>query len=304
MPPSPDYVVRPMTLADVPAAERLTAEGFLELDRRTSPRDAAPPQLRSDAGAAAWRARVEHIVALDAPGCWVAVRTGAGPAGELLGVAVSLRRELMWVLTTYVVRPGVQGMGVGRHLLDAALGYGEGCLRGMLAASDDPRAARRYRAAGFTLHPAMELNGPVDRGALPVVEHVREGTPADVDLLDSVDRQVRAAAHGPDHALLVEHYPLVVHDRPSGSGYAYVEPGGGAYLLAATSRRAATALLWETLAATAPGGSASIGYVTADNEWAVDVGLAARMELRTHGYLALRGIARPPRPYLPSRHFL
>ncbi|HET8716861.1 MAG TPA: GNAT family N-acetyltransferase, partial [Nocardioidaceae bacterium] len=148
MPPSPDYVVRPMTLADVPAAERLTAEGFLELDRRTSPRDAAPPQLRSDSGAAAWRARVEHIVAHDAPGCWVAERTGDGPAGELLGVAVSLRRELMWVLTTYVVRPGVQGMGVGRHLLDAALGYGEGCLRGMLAASDDPRAARRYRAAG------------------------------------------------------------------------------------------------------------------------------------------------------------
>jgi hypothetical protein len=174
----------------------------------------------------------------------------------------------------------------------------------MLSSSSDPKAYRRYRLAGFTLHPQLHLAGVPHRGALPVVEHVREGTAADVDLLDSVDRQVRAAAHGPDHALLIERYPLLVHDRPSGSGYAYVEPGGGAYLLAATGRRAATALLWETLAASTPDEPASIGYVTAENEWAVDVGLAARMELHTHGYLALRGIARPPRPYLPSRHFL
>jgi hypothetical protein len=43
--------------------------------------------------------------------------------------------------------------------------------------------------------------------------------------------------------------------------------------------------------------------VTPVNEWAVDVAMAARMDLHTQGYLALRGM-KPPMPYLPSGHFL
>ena len=42
-----------------------------------------------------------------------------------------------------------------------------------------------------------------------------------------------------------------------------------------------------------------IGHVTAVNEWAVDVGLQARMQLRTSGYLGGRH-TKPPVPYLPS----
>ena len=49
-----------------------------------------------------------------------------------------MRRDLLWILATFVVRPGLQGRGVGGPLLDAALSYGTGCLRGMLAASGDP----------------------------------------------------------------------------------------------------------------------------------------------------------------------
>jgi hypothetical protein len=37
--------------------------------------------------------------------------------------------------------------------------------------------------------------------------------------------------------------------------------------------------------------------VTAANEWAIDVGLAARLELQQSGYLGLRNM-RPPAPYL------
>ncbi|MGZ4453238.1 MAG: GNAT family N-acetyltransferase, partial [Nocardioides sp.] len=199
--------------------------------------------------------------------------------------------------------PGHQGQGLGRQLLEAALAHGRGCLRGMLAASEDPLAVRRYRLAGFDLHPTMLLWGPVAREVLPVVEHVRDGTPGDVDLMDSVDRQTRGSAHGPDHALLTGLYRVVVIDRPSGSGYAYLAPDGGPYLLAATSRRAATALLWETLAATSPEEPAQIGHITSANPWAIDVGMAARMELHTRGYLGLRGMAAPA-PYLPSGHFL
>jgi hypothetical protein len=149
----------------------------------------------------------------------------------------------------------------------------------------------------------MYLDGIVDRSLLPVVDRVREGSPGDIDLMNSVDRRARDAAHGVDHELLTRTHRLVVVDRSTGSGYAYLEAGGGPYLLAATNRRTATDLLWETLAASIPGEGCAIRRVSPVNEWAVDVGMAARLELGTAGYLALRGM-KPPAPYLPSGHFL
>jgi hypothetical protein len=43
--------------------------------------------------------------------------------------------------------------------------------------------------------------------------------------------------------------------------------------------------------------------VTAANEWAIDVGMAARLELHLDGYLALRGMS-PPAPYVHHGTFL
>ena len=160
--------------------------------------------------------------------------------GAMVGFATSFTRELMWILASFAVRPGLQGGGIGRALLEPALHHGRGCLRGMLNASEDPKATRRYRAAGFTLHPQMFLRGTVDRSVLPVVEHVREGSEGDIDLMDSIDRRTRGAAHGSDHLVLMEGFRLLVTDRPAGSGYAYVRPDGSPVLLAATDRRTAT----------------------------------------------------------------
>ena len=87
---------------------------------------------------------------------------------------------------------------------------------------------------------------------------------------------------------------LIVSDTTTGSGYAYLEQHRVA-LLAATNRRTATRLLWAALAEA--GDKASIFHVTAANAWAVDVGMAARLELNTEGYLGLRGM-QPPAPYL------
>jgi GNAT superfamily N-acetyltransferase len=297
-PMSADFFVRPMTQADVPSVERLTDAAFHDLEVRTHRTGWPEPAHRSDERAADWRQRVSHLVHHDPRGCWVA-EDGTG----VLGAAASMRRDTTWLLATYAVRPGLQGRGVGRQVLDAALTYGEGCLRGMVAASEDPPAVRRYRLAGFSLHPSMLLWGTVAREVLPVVERVREGSLGDVDLMNSVDRQTRGAAHGVDHEILGRLFRLVVVDRPTGSGYAYVAAGGGPYLLAATNRRTATDLLWETLAASSPDAPVTVAHVTAANEWAVDVGMACRMELWTSGYLGLRGL-KPPSPYLHSGHFL
>ncbi|HET6625658.1 MAG TPA: GNAT family N-acetyltransferase, partial [Nocardioidaceae bacterium] len=243
----PDYYIRPMRPEDIPAAERLTAEGFYELDLRSSPRSSPEPSMRSDTKAASWRQRMAHMLSHDPDGCWV-----ADDGSELIGVSAGVKRDLTWILATFVVRPAVQGRGVGKQLLDATLAHGDGCLRAMLAASGDPKAARRYRLAGFSLYPTMYLTGTVARDLLPVVDRVRDGSLGDVDLMNSVDRRIRDAAHGVDHELMASMYRLVVVDRTTGTGYAYVEPGGGPYLLAATNRRTATDLLWETLAASAP----------------------------------------------------
>ena len=283
--PVVDVLIRQMTPADVPEAERLSDEAFAPLAEpgMSIERDATDQQR--------WRERAAHLLDTDPGGCWV-----ADDGGRMAGFATSFRRDLTWFLATYAVRPGLQGGGLGKALLEAALTHSRGCLRGMLSASKDPRAFRRYRLAGFTLHPQMYLTGTVDRSALPVVEHVREGNESDVDLLDSLDRRCRDAAHGPDHRILLAQNRLLVVDRPTGSAYAYVAPNGTPAVVCGSTRKAATAVLWEAVAS-APEGPLTVPHVTAANEWAVDVGLAAGLSVGTAGYLAVRGM-KPPAPYL------
>jgi hypothetical protein len=64
-----------------------------------------------------------------------------------------------------------------------------------------------------------------------------------------------------------------------------------------------TRLLREALARVPSGEEASVANLTAEQEWAVDVGLEAGLELSTRGYVALRGM-RPPAPYIPDGAFL
>lgn len=287
-----DVLIRPMRPDDVAVAEALSDEAFLELDHRTYRRDQPDPEPRTDDHRAGWIARTLHFLEHDAGGCWV-----AEAGGGMVGFATSIRREGTWVLATYVVRPGLQGRGVGKQVLDAALTHSRGCLRGMLSASDDPKAVRRYLLAGFTVHPQMYLRGAVDRTAIPVDagRKVREGAAADTDLMDSVDRRARGAGHGPDHVFMQRIWRAIVTDTTTGSGYAYLGPSGAVVLLAATDRRTASRLLW-TAVADGPA-EQTIGHVSAANAWAVDIGTAARLDVHTSGYLALRGMD-PPTAYL------
>jgi GNAT superfamily N-acetyltransferase len=283
-----DLRIRPMTVDDLPEAERVTAVGFHELDTRMFRRSWPDPQLRPPERGANWIARTEHLVGTDPGGCWVA-QADSG----MLGIVVSFVREKMWLLASYAVVPDAQGHGLGRALLAPALEHGRGCLRAMFNASSDPKALRRYHAAGFTFHPQMFLRGTPDRSAIPALDKVREGSASDIDWMDSVDRQTRGAAHGTDHEILMRQFRLVVSETSTGSGYAYLD--GGVSLLAATDRRTAARLLWEAIASS---DDVLIGHITAENSWAIEVGMAARLELNQEGYQALRRM-RPPRPYLP-----
>jgi GNAT superfamily N-acetyltransferase len=275
---------------DVPEAERVSDEGFFELDTRLRRASDPAPTRRSETHRAAWIERTRHFVRTDPRGCWVAEDdTG------MVGMATSIRRETLWCLATYAVLPGRQGQGIGKPLLAAALDYGRGATRGMLSASSDLRAVRIYRQAGFDLHPQMYLSGVVDRSAIPVVEKVREGSAGDVDLMDSLDRAARGAGHGPDHELMLRTWRLLVSDTSTGSGYVYLNERGQVGLLAASNRRTAVRLLWAALAEGPE--RAQVPHVTAANQWVLDVGFAARLALHQEGYLGLRGM-KPPAPYV------
>lgn len=283
---------------DVPAVERISGDAMHRLMVATRPADWPKPTGRDEATAAAWRRRCHHLVDHDGPGCWVAVEGDA-----IVGIATSLRRETLWGLSSLFVTPGTQGRGIGGILLEAALQHSRGAVRGLIVSTHDPRAVRRYHGAGFTIHPTMAGYGTVDRALLPVVDHVREGSANDFDLCDSVDRQTRGAGHGVDHAVMLEQRPLAVVDDTTGSGYCYVNPGGGPYLLAASNRRTAQRLLWEALAASEPGHPLEVGGLTGEQDWAVDVLMAARLQLFGRSFLAYR-FMKPAVPYLPSRHFM
>ncbi|WP_030269057.1 GNAT family N-acetyltransferase [Streptomyces sp. NRRL B-24484] len=292
-------IIRPVrdSAADAAAVREVAAAAF---GSPPAPERREAPDAARAVRAVRHEARTRHLAVTDPQGCWL-----AEDGGRAVGAALSLRREDVWLLALLVVDPAVQGKGVGRLLLQRAAAHGRGCLRGMLCASPSPAAARRYRLSGFTLHPAMQLRGPVDRTGLqdPGDVPVHPGGPGQLHLLDSVDRRLRGAAHGPDHGFMLAHFEeLLVADSLAGSGYCYRD-GGEVKLLAATSKRIAVRLLREALARVPEGTDALVEHLTAEQEWALDVGLEVGLTVGTRGYVALRGM-RPPVPYLPEGAFL
>ncbi|NDL57279.1 GNAT family N-acetyltransferase [Phytoactinopolyspora mesophila] len=277
--------IRPMRADDIDAAERVTARAFAP---------DGPP--RSALAKQRWTGRLAHILAVDRDGCWVAENDSG-----VIGVAASLRRDKLWVLSTFAIDPDHQGRGAGKALLDAAVGYSQGCLRGMLCAMPHPGALRLYRNAGFNLHPTMCLTGVVTGDVVPDVRGVRLAGESDLDLVDSVDRRARDATHRPDHAIMASYGPLLICDIMNGSGYAYLDRATIGPL-AATSRAVAQRLMWAALAQIPPGEEVKVRYLTSEQEWALDVGLAAGLRIEQDGFLAFRHM-RPPMPYIPSVPF-
>ena len=152
--------IRPRRPDDVAAAERLTAVAMSSVGPHVAGERTPEQRKRGPA-------RLHHLLGVDPGGSWV-----CDDGGTVVGVAAAARRDLLWVLSTYAVDPDYQDRGAGRALLAAAIGYGAGCLRGFICSTRDSRAVRRYRLAGFTLHPTMQLRGELDRSALPIVDGV------------------------------------------------------------------------------------------------------------------------------------
>ena len=242
--------------------------------------------------------RYQHFLEHDPEGAWVAV-----DGERVVGVALALSREGVWILSLFAVEEEYRGAGVGLSLLKRALGYAEGYKGAMIASSTHPAAMRRYALAGFDLHPTIMAAGTVRRNTLPAGLKVREGTEEDLQLAAEVDRQLRGAAHGPDMEFMLRiGCRLIVDESSAGRGYAVVWKGSPAIVAATTSETAAD-LLWACLAESS-GETVEVRWITSDQNWAVPVVLEAGLSFSPAGPICVRGDLGPLTPYLPSGPFL
>jgi GNAT superfamily N-acetyltransferase len=280
--------VRPLRSEDVAEAYSVTVASFADLGARTGiPVDPQPP--------AVGRRRIDHLIATDPEGAWVAVDGD----GRVAGCALALVREGLWGLSLLVVRPDVQSGGVGRRLLERAWAYGDGTRGAVILASPDHRALRAYARLGLALHPAVTAKGRA-QGVTPPPE-VRPGEPGDRELAAAVDRKVRGAAHGPELERLIS-APDEFLVLP-GRGYTVVRKGA-VRLLAAVDDDAAVLLLRAAMAA-AGDGEVTVDWITAAQNWAVGPCLEAGLDLHTNqGAVFLGGDVGTFAPYLPNGAYL
>jgi GNAT superfamily N-acetyltransferase len=291
-------IARLMEPEDVPAAADVGGAALSEL----IPVEFHPSDAAEEALAAARRERrTAHLRDLDPGGAWVAELDG-----EIVGIALALVREGLWGLSLFGVKPGFQGQGIGGPILAGAVAYAEeaGARAGIILSSTDPRAMRRYARAGFRLLPCVAAAGALNRSRLPAGLRARPAdlaSEADRALIDAASRHVRGASHAPDlQTLLDTGCELLVVD---GGGWAATRDGSPA-LIAALDDASAADLLWSCLATGQPGNPIHVDFISAGNDWAVEVALDAGLALSPDGPAFVRGDVGPLAPYLPSGAYL
>jgi GNAT superfamily N-acetyltransferase len=277
-----------MVAADVPDAVRAWRDADIAMRAQFH----LPVPVWDDAAVARTERRISYFLGTDPGGSFVAEVDGA-----VVGLAQVHRREGLWVLAHLFVSPSAQNQGAGRALIDRALAYGDSGEPGLIISSRDPRAIRRYAHAGFGLWPAVVGWGVVRPAGLGAAPLVREGSDADLELTAVVDRQVRGAARPAELALfLAEGDRLLVVDR---RGYALLR-GPRVAIVSALDEDAAVQLLTAGLAEASDTEYAETARITAPQQWAVGVALAAGLELHPHGPVMVRGTPGPLQPYLPD----
>jgi hypothetical protein len=206
----------------------------------------------------------------------------------------------MWFLSLLAVDTSRQAQGIGAQLLHASLLTSQDATGTWLLATTDPKALRRYALSGFRLHAGLAARGPVDRSLLPAGTGVRDGDPqTDRHLVEDVVTGLRGAPYGPDvDAILGYGCSLLVAEDGRDRGFCWYN-ARGIYTLGADTEQLAQRLLWEALGRM-PAGEITVDWLTADQQWAIDVALAARLSLRPGGVSCRRSLLGPMTPYLPG----
>jgi GNAT superfamily N-acetyltransferase len=278
--------IRPMRSEDVAAANAV-ARAVLGAGR--------PPE--TEAALRRAERRVAHLQRTDPAGAWVAAIDG-----ELVGIALALVREGIWGLSLFGVAVAHQSRGIGRELLEAAFGHGADARGHLILSTESPAAMRRYARLGLDLRPCVAAAGIVDRARLPAADGVVEAGVAGIPVADAIGRAVRGAGHGTDLEVALDDPAsklLLAEDR----AFAWVRDAR-IMLVAGLDDAAATRVLNAALAATPPGATVSLDFLTAGQDWAVRACLDAGLVLSPDGPVFTGGELGPLRPYVPSGAYL
>jgi len=279
-------VIRPLTVDDVARGQGITFSALSGLDARM----ARPVHDLTDEVVVRSRDRMQHLLATDPDGAWVAEVDGV-----VAGIALSLVREGMWFLSSLMVDTSYQGRSVGRDLLQAALSTSTD--RSWIMTTDDTRAVHRYQREGFELHPGYTAVGTPLRERLPAVSGLRDFNEGDRATIDAVTHARRGAAMGPELDYFLKHGNRIV--VAPGKGFVILRPVGATWL-AAADEQTARELLWVAIAeAPVP---LQLDWLTADQQWAIDVCINAGLHLQPGPSMALRGQPRMT-PYIPCAAF-
>lgn len=286
---------RPMVDDDVDRVVLLARRTFNDLVQRRHedpwlPPDDAPIDERS-------QLRHRTILANDPDGCWV-VEDDEG----LVGAALATRVGWLWFLSLLVVRPGRQGGGIGRALMDVALVSARDAEGAGIAASSDPPALHRYARAGFRLVPTLHAKGVPAAADLVLPEGVRRGGAGDLEHCQAVARRIRGVDHGPYLQLALDSGGVLFL---TDGGYA-VGREGTTWLVATEDLGDAARLLrasWTTAAEREGGPVAEVSWITSEHPWAVDTALEAGLRLSVSGPLCVRGRLEITPTYLPNGAF-
>jgi GNAT superfamily N-acetyltransferase len=191
-----------------------------------------------------------HLQATDPTRFVVATRNAVdGSVPErIVGFASAVERERLWFLSMLFVRPGEQGRGLGRSLLDRVMPPREGRVLATATDSMQPISNGLYASLGIVPRtPLLSLVGRPERWEalqpLPAGVEVRPMDLSDVSAIDAIDAEVLGVRHRVDHDYVAgEGRQGYVYHASGGTllGYGYTSAVGRVGPLAATNE----ALLW------------------------------------------------------------
>jgi GNAT superfamily N-acetyltransferase len=279
-----------MEATDVAPAVEVWCSAMADMGARHRPPGRAQVPVSTEADLERIARRLNHLLATDPAGCWVAEQEGA-----VVGLAQAFVRGRHWVLSLLGVDPGCQSAGVGRSLLGRTLRDGAGGP-GTIQASVDPRAIRLYTTAGFAPHPTLLASGRVTRRpASPA--GVREAGEEGFDIASTIDEAVRGASRAADLRHLTDGGATLLLDGDR--AYALAMPDR-VLTIAGRDETSAAAVLTAALSRARLEDPFEVAWLTADQGWALGPVLDAGLLLFPSGPLMIRGMDRPFAPYLPS----
>ncbi len=281
-----DVEIRPMRHDDVLDADRVCRDVLYT----------SFPGEDEPARAARQHARIHHLVDTDPGGSWVAEQDG-----RVEGVALALVREGVWGFSLFGLAERLQGRGIGRELFARCWAYGEGAREHIVLSSTNPRAMGIYAHTGLPIRPCVAFAGIPDLARAPGLDGVEDAGESGIAVADAIGRELRGAGHGRDLPLPMAHGArlLVFEDR----AFALAR-GGNIILLGARDEEGAQRMLWGLFVTAGQGATVNVDFITAGQDWALPVCLAAKLPLSPDGPMFARGTGGPLAPYIPSGAYL